>query len=588
MNEKEKGRPTGPGAAPSNSNHDHPMSDLGTQSTSAVSSLVVDMDVVLENLERANGHRVPRPRRSVDPEKVLAFLEGVTQVAREIPAPRRSHGGAILDADGNDITGLITEYPVAVVPREFMGGPQPATRADLVVFAPGEDPERIQDAILQGQVMAQFLQRFEKDKGLPLVFRELHISSGDQTRVELALVGLPGAEALRVSRAFRDLEEEDKRAAELERLTRERELWHEADQAARERREAAKLAEAGGSLEPLNWTELFAEDYSKADFLPGKLLERGQQIALVGDGKAGKSLLVIDWCYRAVTGREFLEGPAGLEPIRVLYLDAENNRSDLWMRLRSLGARPDELEGLVYLSFPALNPLDTTAGAAQVMDLVAKYGPDAVVIDTVSRFISGKENDADTWLALYRNLHRALKAEGVAGVRLDHFGKEAEKGSRGSSAKSQDIDHVWELTAGVADQEVSEGVTTVRTPLRLKRTHTRTGLGPDSLDILRVGRKTDHEWVPGSTEHLVRAALDPFQVPEALVADAGLAARICEYLADHPDGTSTNQVVKNVDGRADDIRKALKELEASGNLATAAGKRGATNYRLARPFGGAS
>lgn len=617
MNEKGRGRPTGPGAAPSSSNHDHPMSDLGTQSMSNGSSLVVDAALTWDQ-----ARTMARP---LTEEGLLAprYVAGTLDVApdwfefEDVPddvnqAPSQ---GFVLDLENarEDVTDQITGFPTVLVADSLTeldvdDHEAPAFKVPVLVFATGDDPRDAQVimAEIQGEhvggILRQIADKAAGSRSRPYVtgtFADVLVTAGDQTRRELGFIPLTPAEDTRTQGAFRTWlanwrakeiirREEEARRQRMERLIREREEWYEADQIARERREAAKLAEAGGSLEPLNWTELFAEDYSKANFLPGKLLETGQQIALVGDGKAGKSLLVVDWCYHAVTGRTFLDGPDDLKPIRVLYLDAENNRSDLWMRLRSLGARPDELEGLVYLSFPALNPLDTTAGAAQVMDLVGRYEPDAVVIDTVSRFISGNENDADTWLALYRHLHRALKADGVAGIRLDHFGKDSTAGSRGSSAKSQDIDHVWELTAGVSDQAKDETGTTVRTPLRLKRTHTRTGLGPDDLDILRVGRKTEDAWVPGGTSHQVRAALDPFQVPETLVADAGLAARICEYLADHPDGASTSRVEREVDGRAEDIRKALRELEASGNLATARGPRGARIYRLARSFGEAS
>ncbi|MGV9779119.1 hypothetical protein, partial [Streptosporangium sp. NPDC003464] len=41
---------------------------------------------------------------------------------------------------------------------------------------------------------------------------------------------------------------------------------------------------------------------------------------------------------------------------------------------------------------------------------------------TVSRYISGKEHDSDTWLELYSRIHAPLKGDGIASVRLDHFG----------------------------------------------------------------------------------------------------------------------------------------------------------------------
>src|SRR5699024_6188201 len=92
-------------------------------------------------------------------------------------------------------------------------------------------------------------------------------------------------------------------------------------------------------------------------------------------------------------------------------------------------------------------------GGGQLLDLVDQHAPDLVVIDTVSRFIDGPENDADTWLALYRNSLVALKARGVAVIRLDHTGKDEDRGARGSSAKSSDVDAECTLVHDKAKNE---------------------------------------------------------------------------------------------------------------------------------------
>lgn len=246
----------------------------------------------------------------------------------------------------------------------------------------------------------------------------------------------------------------------------------------------------------LDWATEFARDHDAVTWLPGKLGQRGDQIALVGEGKAGKSLFMLDWCWHAVTGRKFLDTEV-TETLTVLYVDRENSARDLVARLRAFGATPGELTELVYLSFPTLGALDTEC-AAELLAAVDRYGAEVVVLDTVSRFVEGKENDSDTWLALYRNVHAELKARGVTGIRLDHFGKDTDRGSRGSSAKSQDIDHVWELSKLADDPS---GDATRVTKLRLTRTHTRSGLGPDMIDIDRVAVMEGDAWADGQTNH---------------------------------------------------------------------------------------
>jgi hypothetical protein len=139
-----------------------------------------------------------------------------------------------------------------------------------------------------------------------------------------------------------------------------------------------------------------------------------------------------------------------------------------------------------------------------LLAIVDDVKPNIVVLDTVSRFITGKENDSDSWLQLYGRVHAPLKAAGIAGVRLDHMGKDAERGSRGSSAKSQDVDHVWEMVTTDERRTRENGVETIVTQIRLKRTHTRTGLGEDVFEITRRGcRAIGGMWLPELTRHVL-------------------------------------------------------------------------------------
>ncbi|MFF6904549.1 AAA family ATPase [Streptomyces sp. NPDC012389] len=240
----------------------------------------------------------------------------------------------------------------------------------------------------------------------------------------------------------------------------------------------------------INWGDFFATDFGAIQLLPGKLMGPGQQITLVGDGKAGKSLFCQEWMWRMATGQSFLDDTPQ-DPVRILYLDAENGQEQVQERFLSFGAGPRNMGELQYASFPPVRPLDTAGGGADLLALVKATGAELVVIDTVSRFISGPENDADTWLSLYRHTLLPLKRDRIASIRLDHFGKDKDRGGRGSSAKTQDVDHVWELSA--------QGGGT----LSLRRTHTRTGIGPGEFSIIRQARRDGDNWAHGGTRHIV-------------------------------------------------------------------------------------
>lgn len=265
----------------------------------------------------------------------------------------------------------------------------------------------------------------------------------------------------------------------------------------------------------VSFADLFAEDFSQVDFLPGRFMERAQQIAVVGEGKAGKSLLILFWVWCAIRGERFL-GDTRREPLRVQYWDRENSRADLFHRLRSFGADADDLaildERLDYRQFPALSGSldDSAAAAAEMLAAAEEFKPDVVILDTVSRFIAGNENDSSTWLALYRQIHEPLKRAGIGSIRLDHMGKDTERGSRGSSAKNQDVDAVWELTVDADVHKIHDRaaeVETITTQLRFKRTHTRSGLGNDLFWIMRRAQQEMSAegvrgmWVPGRTTH---------------------------------------------------------------------------------------
>ncbi|MCT1385794.1 bifunctional DNA primase/polymerase [Brachybacterium sp. p3-SID1565] len=283
---------------------------------------------------------------------------------------------------------------------------------------------------------------------------------------------------------------------------------------------------------PLDWTDVLDGPPPAEEWVLWPLAERGQSVSLYSAPKAGKSLLILDLLTRATTGHRTLGGPPA-PPIRVLYLDAENTRKDLRKRLHDMDADPDQLHDLIYLSFPPLAPLDTTRGAAELLALVDQHHPDLVIIDTVSRYIDGPENDADTWLNIYRLALAPLKAREVAVIRLDHAGKDADRGERGSSAKNGDVDASWQLTYDERRQ--------TRT---LVRKLTRTGNGPDRLVLNILTAPLRHE--PASP-------LDPAADPvshiirklDELGADPGIGFKLAgPLLRDNGHGGFRNDLLR--------------------------------------------
>lgn len=204
-------------------------------------------------------------------------------------------------------------------------------------------------------------------------------------------------------------------------------------------------AEVRAHLPRLDWEALFA-DVDTDDWIVEPLIPARRLVALYSAPKVGKSLLMLELAVQVSRGVSVLGVDVSI-PRRVLYVDFENDpRGDILERLRAMGFAPKDLDGLDYLSFPNLAALDTAQGGQQLAAATRAYGSELVMVDTISRAISGEENENDTWLNFYRHTGRLMKAAGVALVRLDHSGKDETRGQRGGSAKSGDVDMVWRMS----------------------------------------------------------------------------------------------------------------------------------------------
>lgn len=212
-------------------------------------------------------------------------------------------------------------------------------------------------------------------------------------------------------------------------------------------------------------------DHDLEEWLVAPFLARGRGHMLYAVAKTGKSLLALYIAACAATGRPVLDQPAG-PPIRVMYVDAEMTRADVRERLSDMGFGPDDdMSNLIYYSLPALSPLNSPGGGQELVDLATFHDVQLVVIDTISRLVNGEENSNDTSIGFARCCGTPMKAAGIAILRVDHAGKEAERGARGGSAKNDDVDVVWQL------------VPRDRGKFTLKATHRRMSWVPDHLDL---------------------------------------------------------------------------------------------------------
>ena len=219
---------------------------------------------------------------------------------------------------------------------------------------------------------------------------------------------------------------------------------------------AKKLLQEGNALIPvqqptktdnilINWEEFWTQSFPEEDWLIKPLIPRNQLVVIFAPGGTGKSLLALYIAAGLATGRNIF----GIEhqPINILYMDYEMQQAQLYERLTAMGYNKDtDLTRLHYASLPPIASLDTPEGAKEVCDLARTCQAELVIIDTFSRAVEGAENDADTVRNFYRWTALKLKTEGRSLLRIDHAGKDLKKGARGTSAKNDDVDLVWQMT----------------------------------------------------------------------------------------------------------------------------------------------
>ena len=158
-----------------------------------------------------------------------------------------------------------------------------------------------------------------------------------------------------------------------------------------------------------------------------------------------------------------------------------------------MGCKPEHLDRLLVYSFAGLPALDTAAGGMHLKAIAVTRDASLVILDTTSRMVAGRENDADTFLQLYRCSLVGLKKEGITVLRLDHPGKDMTKGQRGSSAKEGDVDTIWRLEPVTGDT------------YQLEREKSRSGHGEPVFTLQRQSDPLRHEWeIAGTDNHLVR------------------------------------------------------------------------------------
>lgn len=274
----------------------------------------------------------------------------------------------------------------------------------------------------------------------------------------------------------------------------------------------------------VDWPTFWLKDSTEATWLAEPILAEGRAHAIYAPGGTGKSLFSLWLAAALANGRAGLDG-APLRPRRVLYLDYEMTQDDVLERLMAMGyGEESDMANLFYAILPSLPPADAPEGGKAIARMAQLVDAELVILDTFSRAVSGDENDADTVRSFYRWTGLHLKSEGRAFCRIDHAGKDIEKGQRGTSAKNDDVDIVWQMVKADGG-------------FKLTAKKRRMGWVPETVALLQYDEPNLHykvaaEVAPAGTDKVV-ADLEALGVAPSLSArqaakvlkEAGVGAR---------------------------------------------------------------
>ena len=265
----------------------------------------------------------------------------------------------------------------------------------------------------------------------------------------------------------------------------------------------------------IDWTTFWTTDHNETDWLAEPIIAAKRSTAIFAPGGTGKSLLALYIAAGLATGTKLFGRP--VNPINVLYLDYEMTADDLAERLTTMGYDEADLARLHYALLPSLPGLDEPEGGKAVVRLAEMVGADLVVIDTFGRAVHGDENEADTVRSWYRWTGIHLKHAGRAFVRVDHAGKDVTKGQRGTSAKNDDVDVVWQMAAKDAG-----AYTLTAKKRRMGWVPLTVDLVMDETGTMRFDLAHGHTWPAGTAE--LAKVLDDLGVPDDTTKRAARAA----------------------------------------------------------------
>jgi putative DNA primase/helicase len=197
----------------------------------------------------------------------------------------------------------------------------------------------------------------------------------------------------------------------------------------------------------------FCAQPSPISWLVKRWIQSQALVMVHGPSGGGKTFVVLDWCLRMASGIEDWAGHK-VRPGNVVYLAGEGHHG---LRGRVAAWKHHNQAGKLnmWLSKDGCD-LNTPTGYLKVVEQVRMLPnrPDAIVVDTLHRFLSGDENSAQDAKTMLDACNALMMEFNCSVILVHHTGvsEEAQHRARGSSAWRGALDIEISIVPGKDDQ----------------------------------------------------------------------------------------------------------------------------------------
>jgi hypothetical protein len=196
-----------------------------------------------------------------------------------------------------------------------------------------------------------------------------------------------------------------------------------------------------GKLRVLDTHRLVTTPPEPLDWIAEGIYARGKLTLFGGREKGGKSLVQLGLAVCMASGGGEIAG-ISVKPGTVLIIDAENGEREIHRRLRAIGLKPEHSERLVCAE---ARGFDLREDLGQVVDLIDRYEPDLLLLDSFRALWRGDERD-EAQVADALDPLRELSHDRVLAAGLTHHAQKAGEEYRGSSAIGASVEWVVMLS----------------------------------------------------------------------------------------------------------------------------------------------